>query len=265
MRKGLGLALVALLCACGREKPKPPYAVASDPSNHGFALDLPNGRVQFIQGAYPRKSYYCWATLDGRKEDCHRLKGYALEKVERVLEDGAAVLEAKNLADGGGRVYLRVEPRGGKVLETIAPPQLTPPAERWPEETAALGPNWRYSVVPDPKVQALPRQAWLRPRLLWKSPVLGAGAREELVWTQRQGQILAVDEDTGRMYFAVTDRDAPALWILPLNLKGLAAAVPLLDGLPPVLGAARLGIVMLAALIIGMGASMAGWYFIRRR
>ena len=131
-----------------------------------------------------------------------------------------------------------------------------------PLETAAAGTRWVYAVSLSPKGPFDARRKWLHPRTVYRADLQGEAPLWSAPWTQRQGSLLAVDEQAGRLWFAVTDRDAAAVWRLPLEPAKLAAAVPDLDGKGLLVRVAALGIFWLLVIVLGMASSMAAWFFI---
>lgn len=100
----------------------------------------------------------------------------------------------------------------------------TQPAEAVVDDGAQL-----LVVTRDRARPADSEAAWLAPRRL---TALDADSGQELwsqAWTNRAGAFLGREGASGRLLFAVTDRDAPALWLLPAGRAALAAAAPFLN------------------------------------
>jgi hypothetical protein len=131
-----------------------------------------------------------------------------------------------------------------------------------PLETAAGGSRWVYAVSLSPQGPFDRRRKWLHPRTIYRADLQGSSPVWSAPWTQREGSLLAVDETAGRLWFAVTDRDAAAVWDLPAEPRKLAAAVPDLDGRGAFLRVAALGVFWLVVIVIGAASSMAAWFFI---
>lgn len=390
------LLLAATLGACGKPAGKTPRPLADDAENHHFALDPAHGRLLYIRGTYPRKSYLCAEPLAGGRARKLRLAGYSLtgpvfplrgghalviaapiegnanspgarprgglllrvdlergevvkayslpkgallfaagdpawtdEPValigaadglhlsrlgdssllaeEPALEAGrfgaaamapdAAAIAAASWDEQGGRLVLldplAVRPRreirlrspglvlplgGGRWLLTLADEEnrdtvalldaasgavtvlLTSPD---PVESLAAGPRAAYALSLSSQGPFDARRPWLRPRTLRRADMTGVQAPWSTPWSRHQGELLAVDEDAGRLWFAVTDRDAAAVWPLSLDSAALAAAAPLIDGASPMVRAARLAVPWMLIMVFAAAISMAGWMMMR--
>lgn len=162
---------------------------------------------------------------------------------------------------GGGRWLLTLEDEEGRdTAATLDASGRVSPLLSSPEpiETAAAGPTRLFAVALSSRGPFDKRHAWLHPRELLSAGLSGADKPSSLPWSQHKGELLAVDEDAGRLYFAVTDRDAAAVWPLPLNAAALAAAVPSIDGPAPWLKAARLAVVWMGIMLFGAAIAILG-------
>ena len=387
-----------LAVSCGPAAPRGAHRLAADAENHDFSLDLAHGRVLFVHGTYPRKSYLCAQPLSSGRASCARLAGYALGGGVWALRDGATALVAAAPVVGGmnapgsrpaGRALLRVDLKSGEVLRafalahgarvfTVAEPSwaagpvaavedggglslarlgddadlsrgsLTLASEpagavaiaadrplvaatAWGSEggllrvfdalsgqvqrelklrspgllqarpdgwlltvqdengrdtvailddsgrvapllstedaieTMAAGARWLYAVSLSSHGRFDARRKWLRPRELRRVDLSGAEAEVSAPWTQRQGELLALDETSSRLYFAVTDRDAAAVWLLPADPSALSAAAPAIDSPSPLLRAAEIAIPAFFVIGLSLAVMLGGRLFAWRR
>lgn len=265
MRHCAGAIALALLAGACRPEPNAPRSLAADAENHDFALDLRAGRLYYLSGAYPRKSYFCSQDLSGGAPRCERYPGYTLDGPLSPAGD-AVMISASPVDARTRRGILIVDARTGALRERDAPSVPSPAADpralalaekALPDaliESVAAGERWAYAVVFKPGGAPEKRHPWLRPRLLYRLDASGREAPIALEWTKRKGRLLAVDEGAARLYFAVTDKDAAAAWVLPLAPEELAKAAPLLDGARPWVGAARLALPWIAVMLCGAAA-----------
>jgi hypothetical protein len=131
----IGLAISA---GCRRD-PRAPLKLAAGVNNHGFALDLPRGRVLYIRGEYPQKTFLSAEPLSGGgKKSSFRLPGYSLIGNLLPLRDGGALLKARGVADEDleDEAALKVDvenekiradyPLRGSALRAFADPSWSP-------------------------------------------------------------------------------------------------------------------------------------------
>lgn len=374
--RGAPAALAALLLAfsgCAPSLPPGVRRAAADAENHDFALDLPRGRVLYVHGGYPRKSYLCVDDLHNGRHRRFRLAGKSLGGGVYPLRDGrsafvlAAPISGSMTAPSAAprdRELLRVDLSTGKVLRSFALPmgarvkalaesswssaplvaiqdrgglrlaQLgaakdlaessvtlssdnvgevaiaedypVVAAAAWSEsgavlrffetgsgrmdreislrspgllrslgsgrwlltlrddngsdvvaeldaagrlkpllstsgaiETMVAGDRWLIAISQATQGHWDKRRKWLRPRDIHRVDLSGREPPWSAPWTQRQGSLLALDAPSRLLYFAVTDRDAAAVWSIPAAPQSLAAAAAAIDGPSPFLFAWR--------------------------
>jgi hypothetical protein len=97
-------------------------------------------------------------------------------------------------------------------------------------ESIVAGKRWLFAVAlsTEPHPQADPH--WLRPSELHRVDLTGAEPALTLPWTKRKGALLGLDESAARLYFAVTDKDDPAVWSLDFSSDSLRGAASAIDG-----------------------------------
>jgi len=97
-----------------------------------------------------------------------------------------------------------------------------------PVESVVAGKRWLFAVSLSTAARPAGDPRWLRPREVHRVDLSGVEPEVSFSWTKRQGRLLGLDESKGRLYYAVTDHDDPAVWSIDISsesLRGAAAAV----------------------------------------
>ena len=97
-------------------------------------------------------------------------------------------------------------------------------------ESIVAGKRWLFAVALSTEPHPRDDPRWLQPRELHRVDLTGAEPPLTLAWTKRKGSLLGLDESGNRLYFAVTDKDSPAVWSLDASSDSLRAAVAPIDG-----------------------------------
>ena len=180
-------------------------------------LDEPYLVVAEKQTERPRMSVYDLRTNSRIAEWRVALNGAPLG----LRPDGSA-LSARWMSETGTFILESGDPRTER---------RTPLLEAEGEiETAVETPRGLYAVAKDPTRRNDTGKDFLSPRVLLV--VEADGRRWSAPWTHHEGRFLGADPSSGRLLFAVTDRDKPAAWTIDPTRSALSAAGPAIDGKP---------------------------------
>lgn len=124
-----------------------------------------------------------------------------------MSETGRFVLEAGNPETGRRAPLLEAEGEIESALETD---------------------RGLYAIAKDPTRRNDTGKNFLAPRVLLVSE--SGGQRWSTPWTSHHGIFLGSDSANGRLLFAVTDRDQPAVWMIAPTRAALATAGLAIDG-----------------------------------
>lgn len=94
-------------------------------------------------------------------------------------------------------------------------------------ESAVETEHGLYAIAKDPTRRNASGKDFLAPRVLLV--VESGGQRWSVPWTSHRGEFLGWDAGSGRLLFAVTDRDRPAAWAIAPTRAALSAAGPAID------------------------------------
>jgi len=156
------------------------------------------------------------------------LRGAAQAAEWRVALTGAPLalrpdgnsLSARWMSESGGFALEAGDPRTGR---------RTPLLEADGEiETVVETDRGLFAIAKDPSRRNTAGKDFLSPRALLV--VESGGARWSAPWTSHRGEFLGADPANGRLLFAVTDRDRPAVWSIAPTRAALAAAGAAIDG-----------------------------------
>lgn len=181
-------------------------------------LDEPYLIAAEKQTKRPRMSVY--DLRDGRRVAEWRV---ALTGVPLAQRPDGTALSARWMSETGTFVLESGDPRTGRRV-----PLLEAEGDI---ETAVETDRGLFAVAKDPSRRNETGKDFLAPRVLLVSE--RNGRRWSVPWTSHPGRFLGSDPGNGRLYFAVTDRDRPAVWALAPDRAALAAAGPFLDGGSP--------------------------------
>ena len=79
-----------------------------------------------------------------------------------------------------------------------------------------------YIIATDPKRSNLQKKYWLCPRNLYMYDLETRGETKKIEWTQRKGIFFGFDDKANKIYFAVIDNDAPAIWFINNDIEALS-------------------------------------------
>ena len=91
-------------------------------------------------------------------------------------------------------------------------------------ESVVLGKRWLYAVALSPQIRAAAVESWVVQRELHRVDLTGAEPLRTFPWTKREGVLLGLDETGGKLYYAVTDTDKPAVWSISTGVDALQGA-----------------------------------------
>ena len=136
--------------------------------------------------------------------------------------DGAA-LSARWMSETGSFVLESGDPRTGR---------RAPLLEAEGEIESAVETNrGLYAIAKDPSRRNDTGKDFLAPRVLLVAE--SGGQHWSVPWASHHGKFLGSDPVNGRLLFAVTDRDQPAVWSIAPTRSALTAAGPAIDGKAP--------------------------------
>jgi len=101
-------------------------------------------------------------------------------------------------------------------------------------ESIVAGRRWLFAIALSTEPRPAGDARWLQPRELHRVDLAGIEPALALTWTRRRGVLLGLDEPANRLFYAVTDRDDPAVWSLDLSSGSLRAAASAVDSSRPV-------------------------------
>lgn len=179
-----------------------------------LALDEPYLVVAEKQSERPRMTVY--DLRDGRPVAEWRV---ALTGLPLALRRDGAALSARWMSESGSFVLESGDPKTGRRA-----PLLEAEGEI---ESALETDRGLYALAKDPARRNDTGKDFLAPRVLLVAE--NSGRRWSAPWTSHQGELLGVDSKDGRLLFAVTDRDKPAVWAIAPTREALAAAGPAID------------------------------------
>jgi len=180
-------------------------------------LDEPYLVVAERQTERPRMTVY--DLRDGRPVAEWRV---ALTGAPLSLRPGGDALSARWMSETGTFVLESGEPKSGR---------RTPLLEAEGEiETAVENDRGLYAVAKDPTRRNDTGKPFLSPRVLLVAEK--DGRRWSVPWSSHEGRFLGTDPANGKLLFAVTDRDKPAVWAIAPDREALSAAGPAIDGKP---------------------------------
>ena len=144
----------------------------------------------------------------------------ALTGAPLALRPDGTALSARWMSESGRFALEAGDPKTGRRV-----PLLEADGEI---ETAVETDRGLYAVAKDPSRRNATGKDFLAPRglLVFES----GGSRWSAPWTSHRGEFLGADPLNGRLLFAVTDRDQPAVWAIAPTRAALAAAGPAIDG-----------------------------------
>lgn len=180
----------------------------------GLLLDEPYLLVSERQTEKPRMAVY--DLRDNRRVAEWRVALTGAPLAQR--SDGTA-LSARWMSETGTFVLESGDPRTGR-----RSPLLEADGEI---ETAVETSRGLYAVAKDPSRRNGTGKDFLAPRVLLV--LEKGGQRWSVPWTSHEGRLLGEDPANGRLLFAVTDRDKPAVWAVAATREALAAAGAAID------------------------------------
>lgn len=136
-----------------------------------------------------------------------------------VRPDGSA-LSARWMSETGVFVLESGDPRTGRRV-----PLLEADGEI---EAAVETESGLYAIARDTSRRNATGKDFLAPRTLLV--VEKGGARWSVPWASHRGELLGADPVGGKLIFAVTDLDSPAVWAVATTSAALSAAGPAIDG-----------------------------------
>ncbi len=180
----------------------------------GLLLEEPYLLVAEKQTERPRMAVY--DLRDGRRTAEWRV---ALTGAPLALRPDGTALSARWMSETGTFVLEAGDPQIGRRV-----PLLEADGEI---ETAVETSRSLYAVAKDPSRRNDTGKDFLAPRVLL---VLEKGGRRwSAPWTSHEGKLLGEDPANGRLLFAVTDRDKPAVWAIAPTREALTAAGAAID------------------------------------
>jgi hypothetical protein len=143
----------------------------------------------------------------------------ALTGAPLALRPDGNALSARWMSESSTFVLESGDPRTGRRV-----PLLEAEGEI---ESAVETDRGLYAIAKDPSRRNGTGKDFLAPRVLLV--VESGGQRWSAPWTSHRGEFLGADPRNGRLMFAVTDRDRPAVWSIAPARAALAAAGPAID------------------------------------
>lgn len=178
-------------------------------------LDAPYVVVAEKQSQRPRMSVY--DLTDGKPVQEWRVALTATPLAARL--DGTA-LSARWMSESGSYVLESGDPKTGRRT-----PLLDSEGEI---ESAVETDRGIYAVAKDVTRRNDTGKDFLAPRVLLA--LEPSGRRWSAPWTSHRGELLGADLSSGRLLFAVTDRDKPGVWAFAPEAKTAEAAGRAIDG-----------------------------------
>lgn len=192
-------------------------ALEGPPAWRGLLLDEPYLLVSEKQTERPRMTVY--DLRDGSRAAEWRV---ALSGVPLALRPDGTALSARWMSESGTFVLEAGDPKTGR-----RSPLLEADGEI---ETAVENDRGLYAVAKDPTRRNDTGKPFLSPRVLLVAEK--DGRRWSVPWSSHEGRFLGTDPANGKLLFAVTDRDKPAVWAIAPDREALSAAGPAIDGKP---------------------------------
>lgn len=180
-------------------------------------LDEPYLVVAEKQTERPRMTVYDLS--DGRRAAEWRV---ALTGAPLAVRPDGSALSARWMSESGTFVLESGDPKTGR-----RSPLLEADGEI---ETAVENDRGLYAVAKDPSRRNDTGKNFLSPRALLVAEK--DGRRWSVPWTAHEGRFLGTDPKDGKLLFAVTDRDKPAVWAISPTREALSAAGAAIDGKP---------------------------------
>jgi hypothetical protein len=178
-------------------------------------LDEPYVVVSEKQTAHPRLSVYDLRTGQRCAEWPVALTAAPLA----VRLDGTA-LSARWMSETGSFALEAGDPKTGR---------RTPLLEAEGEiESAVETTRGLYAIAKDTSRHNDTGKDFLAPRVLLALET--SGRRWKVPWTAHRGELLGADPVSGRLLFAVTDRDKPGVWAFEPSPRAAEAAARTIDG-----------------------------------
>jgi hypothetical protein len=183
-------------------------AVAIDPNNPAIAV-AESGRSRGAVRLYDPVTGRAERALDVRAPSCltSRGNGHWLVALESEDDGRATVVDFDGALNGA----LPLFSSAGAIESVVA------------------GRRWLFAIALSTAAPPAGDSDWLRPRELHRVDLSGAEPALTSTWTKRQGALLGLDEPGNRLYYAVTDEDAPAVWSIDLSSDSLRAAASVID------------------------------------
>lgn len=178
-------------------------------------LDEPYVVVAEKQSTRPRMSVY--DLRDGKQVQEWRVALTATPLAVRL--DGTA-FSARWMSESGSYVLESGDPKTGR---------RAPILENEGEiETAVETDRGVFAIAKDVTRRNDTGKDFLTPRVLLALEI--NGRRWSVPWTSHRGELLGADPTSGRLLFAVTDRDKPAIWAFAPEARTAEAAGRAVDG-----------------------------------
>lgn len=180
----------------------------------GLLFDEPYLLISERQTERPRMTVY--DLRDGRR--CAEWR-VALTGAPLALRPDGTALSARWMSETGTFVLESGDPKSGR-----RSPLLEADGEI---ETAVETNRGLYALAKDPARRNDTGKDFLAPRVLLV--LEKSGRRWSVPWTSHEGRLLGEDPANGRLLFAVTDRDKPAVWAIAPTREALTAAGAAID------------------------------------
>jgi hypothetical protein len=143
----------------------------------------------------------------------------ALTGAPLALRPDGTALSARWMSESATFVLESGDPKTGRRVPLL---EAEGEIESALETSAAL-----YAIAKDPSRRNTTGKDFLAPRILLVAE--SGGSRWSVPWTSHRGEFLGTDPKDGRLLFAVTDRDRPAVWAIAPARAALASAGPVID------------------------------------